>query len=79
VVIFHAEVEASGLFQEMNSLETILTEKLSRTDAEKELVRRWQRFRLLEKLLSLELSREEYERVAAERWEMEVFVKGSPP
>ncbi|MFH1208057.1 MAG: response regulator, partial [Candidatus Omnitrophota bacterium] len=77
-VIFQAEMEAAGLLQEMNSLETLLTEKLARTDAEKKLVRRLQVFHLFEKLLFLELTREEYERSEAERGDLEAFVEGAP-
>jgi nucleoside-diphosphate-sugar epimerase/phosphoglycolate phosphatase-like HAD superfamily hydrolase/tRNA A-37 threonylcarbamoyl transferase component Bud32/SAM-dependent methyltransferase len=77
-VIFQAEIEAAGLLQEMNSLEMLLTEKLSKNDAEKKLVRRLQSFRLLEKLLSLELTREEYEQIEAEQGSLEAFVEGTP-
>ncbi|MFH1800783.1 MAG: response regulator [Candidatus Omnitrophota bacterium] len=78
LIIFQAEVEAAGLLQEMNSLESLLTEKLAKTGAEKDLVHRLQNFQLLEKLLFLELTREEYEQVEVEQGSLGTFVEGAP-
>lgn len=78
-MILQAEIEVSGLMNEMSSLEDALIEKLASTDTEKAFVRRLESFDLFEKLLSLELTRDEYEMAVARHEMLETFTQGSKP
>lgn len=75
--VLQAEVEATGLLEEMGMLEEMLLGKLVKTEAEEEMVSRLNSFDLVEKLLSLELTREEYSRSAHESKAMASLVKDS--
>ncbi|HNX69265.1 MAG TPA: response regulator [Candidatus Omnitrophota bacterium] len=76
-LIFQSEIDVTGLMSEMDSLESQLIAKLSRTDAEKEFVRQLENSGLLVKLLSLELSRAEYRKALEVRGDLAVLVKGN--
>jgi len=76
-LILRCEIDAAGLFEEMDSLEGLITAKLAVSDAEKALVKRFAFLERLEKALRLELDRKEYRALVAEKASLQEFTKAS--
>ena len=79
LAVFQAEIDVSGLLEEMNRLEDGLLEKLAHSEAEKALVQKLGNLDLLEKMLRLELSRKEYDKILAGRGAIRSLVTDSKP
>lgn len=64
--VLRDEIDSDRLFDEIDSLEHLLTEKLAKSDEEKKLVKSLEEFNFLENLLSLKMTRDGFAKVEAD-------------
>lgn len=72
LLILQSEISPSALQGEIRRLETLIAEKLTRNESEKEALKVFSDYRLLEKLLALQLAPADFEKVKDEKQKTEL-------